>query len=107
MGVPLAEHFGPLGDPPEREGGIYDALHLTATSKVVRHGTIDPAILSIDESEVLVLRGTRTVDLELLANMQQHFIFEACRRRRVARPGRDTHGQQYPRRSEYAERMVA
>ena len=35
------------------------------------------AVLSIDETEVLVLRRTRAVGRELLANVEQHFIFEA------------------------------
>ena len=107
MGVPFAEHLGPFGDPLERECGIHYALPLTTTPEIVRHCTFDPAVLSIDETEVLVLRRTRAIDRELLADVQQHFIIEARRRRRIACPGQDACDQQNPRRAEYPERMGA
>jgi len=94
MGMPLAEHLGPLGDPLECEGGVHHAFRLAATFKVMRHRTIDPAILPVDEAKVLVLGRTRTINRELLANVAQHFIFEAHRWRRIGRPDRETGRQQ-------------
>jgi len=103
MGVPLAQHPGPLGDPLERERGVHHALRLTATPEVMRHRAVDLTVLSVDEAEVLVLRGTRTIDRELLANMLYDFSFEAWRRTCLSRRGRKAHRKQYPRRAEGAE----
>jgi len=107
MSVPLTEHLGSLGDPPCREHGIHDAVRLTTTPGAVRHRAIDASVLSINETKVLVLRRTRTIGRKLLANVGQHFVFEALRWSHIARPSRKAPCQQYPHRSEDAEHIGA
>ena len=79
MSVPLAEYLGSARDAPEGKNRIHDAFGSITTLNAACDCAVDPAILAIDEPEVLALRGARAIDRELLVNMLQHFIFEARR----------------------------